>query len=72
MKRIKHITPDEAFDIVKEFCTTEYEDIPEAHKHLFIAIENGKVCAIDNTDGNCWVEDFNTLEEAVKWLLDIE
>lgn len=66
-KAIYFITMDEAFYIVKH-----WEVNRKVNNKRFIAMENGKICAIDNTDGNCWTEDFNTLEEAVKWLLDIE
>ena len=62
---INFITMDAAFEIVKE-----WERNPEANRELYIAIENGKICAIDNTDGNCWAEDFPTLDEACKWLLN--
>lgn len=65
--KINFISMKEAFKIVKE-----WEKNPEANRELYVAAENGKICAIDNTDGNCWTEDFRTLEEALKWLLDLE
>ena len=34
--------------------------------------ENGNVVAFDNTDGNCWVEEFDNLESALNWLNKIE
>ena len=63
MKAVYFISMDEAVEIVKE-----WERNPEANRNLYIATENNKICAIDNTDGECWTEDFKSLEEAVKWL----
>lgn len=67
MKNICYITMDEALEVVKR-----WEVNKKVNRHLFLAIENDKICAIDNTDGECWAEDFRTIDEAVKWLLDIE
>ena len=58
---------DEALKVVKR-----WEKNPEKNNHLFLAIEGDKICAIDNTDGNCWAEDFKTIGEAVRWLLELE
>mgnify|MGYP003456638607 CR=1 FL=1 len=65
-KPIYFITMDEAFEIVKR-----WEINKNVNRHLFIAMENEKICAIDNTSGECYAEDFITLEEAVKWLFDL-
>ena len=67
MKKIYYITMDEATEVV-----TRWERNRNVNRHLFLAIEDNKICAIDNTDGECWAEDFKTIEEAVKWLLEIE
>ena len=37
-------------------------------KGKFIGFEEGKYIAVDNSDGNSWTEEFNTREEAEKWL----
>lgn len=37
-------------------------------KGLFIIKEDDKLVAIDNTDGECWVEDFDSLDKAVTYL----
>lgn len=66
MKKIYYITMDQAFEVVKR-----WEINKQVNRHLFLAMEDNKICAIDNTDGECYTEDFQTLEEAVKWLLDI-
>lgn len=66
-KAIYFISMDEALEIVKE-----WEKNYEVNNNLYIAMENGKICAIDNTDGECYVEDFKTIEAAVKWLLEID
>lgn len=66
-KAIYFITMDKALAIVKE-----WENNHEVNNNLYIAMEGNKICAIDNTSGDCWTEDFHSLEEAVKWLLEIE
>ena len=67
MKNIYYITMDEATEVVNRWAVNQ-----SVNRHLFLAIENGKICAIDNTDGECWAEDFPTIDEAVKWLLDLD
>ena len=67
MKKIYFITMDEALEVVKR-----WERNKEVNRHFFIAMENNKICAIDNTSGECWTEDFHTIDEAVKWLFEIE
>lgn len=37
-------------------------------KGLFIIKKDDKLVAIDNTDGECWVEDFDSLDKAVTYL----
>lgn len=34
----------------------------------FVYAEAGKVCGIDNSDGEAWTEEFETLAECLKWL----
>jgi hypothetical protein len=41
---------------------------PKDHYGLFLTKEGGRWVACDNTTGECWVEDFKTGREAVKWL----
>lgn len=68
MEKIYYITMDEGLEIVEE-----WEKNPQKNQNLYIAIgeEGAHVCGIDNTDGNCWVEEFKTSEEAKKWLLGL-
>ena len=66
-KEINFITPEEALYIVRHW---EYNR--KVNRRLFIAMGGEKIAAIDNTTGECYAEDFDTLEEAVKWLLEIE
>ena len=35
---------------------------------LFIMYDNGTWVACDNSTGNMWVEEFEHLEKAIKWL----
>lgn len=30
---------------------------------------NGTIVAIDNSTGHCWIEEFNSLPEARRWLM---
>jgi hypothetical protein len=39
---------------------------------LFFMYEDGKVIGIDNSDGDAWTEEFSSLDNCVKWLLDME
>lgn len=32
--------------------------------------ENGKYIAVDNTECNCWVEEFNSPGEAIEWICE--
>ena len=42
--------------------------MPETIKGRFITKTGDRWVACDNTTGECWVEDFKTGREAVKWL----
>ena len=33
--------------------------------------ETGRYVAIDNTTNDCWVEDFKSEEDAIKWLEEV-
>ena len=66
-KAVYFISMDEALEIVKEWDTN-----PKANNNLYIAMENNNICAIDNTTGECYTEDFHSLEEAVNWLFEVE
>ena len=35
---------------------------------LYWAVENGKYIGIDNRTGDAWVEEFETLQECIRWL----
>lgn len=39
---------------------------------LFRCIDNSKYIGIDNTTGDAWVEEFNTLDDCIKWLKNEE
>lgn len=66
-KAIHFITPEDALYVVKHWTYNR-----KVNNKRFIAMGDGKIAAIDNTTGECFAEDFDTLEEAVKWLLEIE
>ena len=39
---------------------------------LFVQADGAKVIGIDNQDGNAWVDEFDTLQECLDWLLDVQ
>lgn len=73
MSKIKEITSDIANEII-ETAVRKLEGYPVANEHigLFIVEENGKFVAIDNIGGDAWTEEFDTREEAEKYLLGID
>lgn len=44
--------------------------MPESIKGRFITKTGDRWVACDNRSGYCWIEDFTTAEEAVRWLKD--
>ena len=71
--KIREITSDIAHEII-ETAVRKLEGYPVVNEHrgLFIVKENGKFVAIDNMDGDAWTEEFDTREEAEKYLLGID
>lgn len=61
-KNITSISKDRADKIIEE----------REPQGLFITLSNSGYIAIDNNTGDAWTEEFNTLEEACKWLTDTE
>lgn len=60
MKRIiKLITPKTAKEIIEK----------RVPRGLFVTIEGNKFIALDNSDCNCWTEEFDTFKLCKKWLL---
>ena len=39
---------------------------------LFVQADGAKVIGIDNQDGNAWVDEFDTLQECLDWLIDAQ
>lgn len=64
----ENITRIEPFDMGKVICE------PAEHKGLFISLENGNkkdefvIVACDNSTGDAFVEEFDSVREAVMWL----
>lgn len=56
--KIQRITKIEASNIIKNYA-------PEG---LFMIEENGHYIGIDNSTGECWVEEFITKDLCIKWL----
>ena len=57
--QIIRVSPEEAERIIIEW----------ENSHGIATIDGKWVVAIDNTDGNCWVEQFETIEAAEQWLI---
>lgn len=56
-----------------EISSKAAEEIIETRKQkgLFYLKDGDVFVGIDNRDGNAWTEDFKSLDECFKWLLDI-
>ena len=66
MYRLKEITPAEMEDLVNRWESRHfYSD------ELLYCYDNGKWIGCDNTDGNCWVEEFSTEVLCQLWLVGI-
>ena len=63
--QIIRVSPEEADRIIIEWENSN----GIANRNLYLTIEGKWVVAIDNTDGNCWVEQFETIEAAEQWLI---
>lgn len=48
------------------------EETRNRKKGLYWIKENGVFVGMDNTSGDAWVEEFNTLQECINWLLEEE
>lgn len=59
------ITPETALDIVKR-----WEQGDESIRELYLANDGSKYIAIDNTSGECYVEEFTSRNNAIKWLTE--
>lgn len=55
---------------IREISKKEALEVIETRKPLgeFYVKENNCYVAIDNLDGDAWTEEFETKEEALKWL----
>lgn len=41
---------------------------PILKRGLYLSFENGKTLGIDNSTHEVWIEEFNNVDDAVKWL----
>lgn len=73
MNSIIPVTPGRISSIIR---TTEPYRFGDKPKHLmpvnikgrFITKDGNRWVACDNRSGDCWVEDFATVDEAIRWL----
>lgn len=65
--KITILTGKELLDLIEAW------DASTAERGLFLQYpaEAGKYIACDNTTQDCWVEEFDTLPEAMDWLLGL-
>jgi len=61
-------------DIGKEYIVafTEHKELPKIEDNKFYFEEDEKFIAVDNSSNECFVEEFNTEDEAKIWLSGIE
>ncbi len=52
-------------------CWSKHEELPIKDDLLYCKTDN-KIIALDNSSGDCWVEEFDNEIDAKKWLLGIE
>ena len=62
----RKLTDQEAIDLINRWDNHQLR--PEDYGKFYSWNDNGTVTAIDNSDGNCWTEDFNNFFAAMKWL----
>lgn len=70
MPKVKRITPEEAAELIERWCNGNRPD--DDLGKFYCTVNNRRVVAIDNDDGNCWVEDFRSVSAARHWLLKYE
>ena len=64
---VEWATVVKAAQIVDGWCNGE-----KTPRGKWICKDGEKYIGIDNSDGNCWVEEFDTALECIKWLTDYE
>ena len=62
----RKITGQEANDLIDRW--DKHQLRPEDYDKFYCREKDGTVTAIDNSDGNCWTEDFSNMFAAMKWL----
>ena len=65
---VKYISASDAETIIKLY----EEDKGYLCEGLFIVRSGDTFTAIDNSNGDCWVEDFKSYQAALDWLFDID
>ena len=63
-----HYTNDFKIDIYNAILKSEREGIYPNYPIKFFFKEEAKWIGVDNSDNNCWVEEFDSLKEAIEWL----
>ena len=70
MFEIELIKPEKAVEIVNLAVDELEKGITKSNRNLYIAKDGDKYIAIDNTNGDCWTEEFKSLYVANCWLMD--
>ncbi len=74
MKKSDRFYKEDGSTLYHEILASEQEDLDyeiyfTAHSGaMFYFEEDDKYIAVDNSDEQCYVEEFNTSEEAIAWL----
>ena len=69
MKKIRFLTGTTMLEMIELWAEDKYTI--ECGLFLQYPAENGKYIACDNLTQDCWVEEFDTLPEAMDWLLGL-
>lgn len=60
---IKEISPKQYVKILDSYNGREY-----LYRGKYYLIRGNKYIGVDNSTGDCWVEEFDTLDECIDWL----
>lgn len=66
-KKVKKISSEEGDALIDRYIQGTMND--EDYGKFYCIEPDGRVVAIDNDTGDCWVEDFGSVSGARHWLL---
>lgn len=66
MSQVKKISSDEADALIERWITNNPRE--DDYGKFYCKGKDGRIAAIDNAAGHCWVEDFGSVSAARYWL----